>query len=91
MLVARVVKAKFIKVNESIGECSKCKTKWKLGKCCKGMAARFIVEEEDGGKQQSVSAFDDVLNGITEGIQGADVAERLMNWVSVLFGQSILQ
>ena len=43
-------KAKVGECNEMIGQCGKCGMKQKLSRCSKSCAAKFIVENEEGGK-----------------------------------------
>lgn len=62
----RSCKAKVADVSEVVGECSKCGMKAKLGRCAKSVAARVIIEDEEG-TEYKVSAFNDVVEEIGGG------------------------
>ena len=41
-------KAKVVKVTDVIGECTKCGGKMKIRKCVKSIAARVVIEDNNG-------------------------------------------
>ncbi len=81
----RTCKSKVTKLNCNIGECTKCSTKWKLAKCSKCFAARFVVEDEKSLKHHTVSAYNDILMAISEDVDGEDMEEKLLNAAVMTF------
>ncbi len=60
-----------------IGECVKCHTKVKLSRCINNSTAKFIVEDS-GGKQWSLTAFQDQIEAITKNQIGSSIEEKLL-------------
>ena len=71
-------KAKVGECNEMIGQCGKCGMKQKLTRCSKSCAARFIIENEEGGKM-NVSAFNEVVESIVSGTSGDSIDIKLLS------------
>ena len=67
----RVCKVKVMAVNDIMGECSKRGMKVKMNRCGRSKVARFMIEDSQE-KVYEVSAFQDVIEVITEGTDGAD-------------------
>ena len=73
----RSCKSKVVSVNEVIGQCSKCGMKAKLSKCAKCVAARIIIEDEEG-KEYKVSVFSGAVEDIVQDVEGDDLVERMI-------------
>ncbi len=75
----RSCKAKVIKKNEVMGECSKCGMKMKMARCGKSMAVRLIIEDDDGNEHKA-TAFTEVVQRIIQGVDaGSDVEEKMLS------------
>ena len=55
----------------------KCEAKVNLSKAMSNVKVRMILEDEDQ-KEYRVTAFSDIVEEITEGIDGEDLAEKLL-------------
>ena len=70
--------SKVNKKTEHTGECSKCKSRMKLSRCPMSLTARFVIENE-GGSTIHLTAFGDIVQEMTQDIEGEDMEEKLLN------------
>ena len=66
---------------QGMGECSKCGTKMKKGKCKNKNVARVILEDDEG-KEHKVTIFDEVVQQIAnfaEAVGDVDISEQLLS------------
>ena len=80
----RTCKAKVVKVNESIGKCSKCDAKMKFAKNCESITARFVIVDHEG-QEHKVTAFDEIVKEISNGQMGDDIEEKLLSAPVMIF------
>ena len=74
----RGCKGKVVKLNEVLGECTKCCAMVKLSKGAVNMAANMVLESDDGNEYK-VTAFSEVIDMIIDGVEdGEDVTEKLL-------------
>ena len=74
----RCCKAKVVEVSKVVGECSKCGVKVKMSKSAKSVAVQIIIEDVNG-KEHRATAFNEVVNTIIDGVDGADMCEKLLS------------
>ena len=72
---------KVTETKTGVGQCSKCSTKVKMGKCKIQSVARVIIEE--GGKEHKLTMFDEIveqIGDISKEVAGPcdDVSEKLL-------------
>ena len=80
----RVCKAKVMAMNDMMGECSKCGMKVKMNRCGRSKVARFMIEDSQE-KVYEVAAFQDVIEVITEGTDGADNIYKMLGAPTMTF------
>ncbi len=73
----RSCKAKVVEVGKVVGECSKCGMKMKMARCGKSIAARLVIEDEEG-KEHMATAFNDVVDDIIRSVEGENVEEKML-------------
>ncbi len=73
----RSCKAKVVEVTKVMGACTKCGMKVKMGSCARSVAARLVIEDQEG-KEYKTTAFNEVVDDIVRGVEGDDVEEKLL-------------
>ena len=73
----RTCRAKVIAINETIGKCSKCEAKVKMSKSYRSRTARFVVKDCNG-HEYKVTAFDEVVEKIVDGLDGEEIEDKLL-------------
>ena len=74
----RVCHCKVVERTNSTAECPKCQARVKLVKSPTASSARFLLEDEAGTTVQ-LTAFGDILAGITKDTEGEDLPDKLLN------------
>ena len=74
----RVCHCKVVERTNSTAECPKCQARVKLAKSPTTSSACFLLEDEAGTTVQ-LTAFGDILAGITKDVEGEDVPDKLLN------------
>ncbi len=72
----RSCNAKVVEVSKVVGECSKCGMKMKISRCGKSVAARLVIEDDEG-KEHKATAFNDVVDDIIRGVDGENLEKML--------------